>query len=152
MTRLSLALTAASLLSASSAFVPHPHQQSQRSKAAAFVVLAAKPKVFIDGEAGTTGLQVRDRLAKRDDLEIISAPDELRKDEATRKSLINEADAVILCTFVCVCSHPLEFACNDQVLEERKQGLLAHFFLLSTCSQIIHRPPRRRFDRSRIVG
>jgi len=102
MTRLSLALTAASLLSASSAFVPHPHQQSQRSKAAAFVVLAAKPKVFIDGEAGTTGLQVRDRLAKRDDLEIISAPDELRKDEATRKSLINEADAVILCTLLLV--------------------------------------------------
>mmetsp|Transcript_54451 Transcript_54451/g.162741 ORF Transcript_54451/g.162741 Transcript_54451/m.162741 type:complete len:356 (-) Transcript_54451:71-1138(-) len=54
-------------------------------------------KVFIDGEVGTTGLQVRDRLADRDDLEIISAPFELRKDEATRKSLINEADAVILC-------------------------------------------------------
>jgi hypothetical protein len=60
--------------------------------------LSAKPKVFIDGEAGTTGLQVRDRLAKRDDIEIISAPDDLRKDEATRKALINEADAVILCT------------------------------------------------------
>lgn len=54
-------------------------------------------KVFIDGEAGTTGLQVRDRLSKRDDLEIISAPFELRKDEETRKKLINEADAVILC-------------------------------------------------------
>jgi len=59
--------------------------------------MGAKPKVFIDGEAGTTGLQVRDRLAKRDDLDIISAPNELRKDEATRKNLINEADAVILC-------------------------------------------------------
>ena len=54
-------------------------------------------KVFIDGEVGTTGLQVRDRLADREDLEIISAPFELRKDEATRKRLINEADAVILC-------------------------------------------------------
>ena len=54
-------------------------------------------KVFIDGEAGTTGLQVRDRLSKRDDLEIISAPNDLRKDEETRKKLINEADAVILC-------------------------------------------------------
>lgn len=56
-----------------------------------------KYKVFIDGEAGTTGLQVRGRIEARDDLEIISAPFELRKDEDTRKKLINEADAVILC-------------------------------------------------------
>eukprot|EP00978_Attheya_sp_CCMP212_P008690 scaffold20426_cov47-Attheya_sp.AAC.6 len=54
-------------------------------------------KVFIDGEAGTTGLQVRSRLADRTDLEIISPPNDLRKDEATRKQFINEADAVILC-------------------------------------------------------
>jgi N-acetyl-gamma-glutamyl-phosphate reductase len=59
--------------------------------------LQAKKKVFIDGEAGTTGIQVRSRLEAREDLEIISAPDDLRKDEATRKALINEADAVILC-------------------------------------------------------
>lgn len=61
------------------------------------IELAAKKKVFIDGEAGTTGIQVRDRLAKRDDLEILSIPDDLRKDEATRKKYINDADAVILC-------------------------------------------------------
>lgn len=54
-------------------------------------------KVFIDGEAGTTGLQVRDRLSGRDDIEIISPPSDLRKDEETRKKFINEADAVILC-------------------------------------------------------
>ena len=74
-----------------SAFVPTAHPFVGSS------ALEAKKKVFIDGEAGTTGLQVRDRLAGRDDLEIISAPDELRKDDATRKKLINEADAVILC-------------------------------------------------------
>jgi N-acetyl-gamma-glutamyl-phosphate reductase len=62
-------------------------------------ILLAKPKVFIDGETGTTGLQVRDRLASRDDIELLSAPTELRKDVATRKRLINEADAVILCTY-----------------------------------------------------
>jgi len=59
--------------------------------------LQAKKKIFIDGEAGTTGLQVRDRLAKRDDLEIISIADDLRKDAGERKRLINESDCVILC-------------------------------------------------------
>lgn len=61
--------------------------------------LSAKPKIFIDGEAGTTGLQVRGRIESRDDLEIISPPSELRKDDATRKQFINEADVVIMCTF-----------------------------------------------------
>ena len=61
--------------------------------------LSAKHKIFIDGEAGTTGLQVRGRIEARDDLEIISPPFELRKDEATRKKLINEADCVILCEY-----------------------------------------------------
>ena len=74
-----------------SAFVP----SSQRNGFVSFALNAKK--VFIDGEAGTTGLQVRSRLEKRKDLEIISAPDDLRKDEETRKNLINEADAVILC-------------------------------------------------------
>jgi len=61
------------------------------------VSLTAVKKVFIDGEVGTTGLQVRERLASRSDIEIISPPDELRKDTETRKKFINEADAVILC-------------------------------------------------------
>lgn len=74
-----------------SAFVPN----SQRNGFVSFALNAKK--VFIDGEARTTGLQVRSRLEKRKDLEIISAPDDLRKDEETRKNLINEADAVILC-------------------------------------------------------
>jgi N-acetyl-gamma-glutamyl-phosphate reductase len=74
-------------------------------------VIFAKPKVFIDGEAGTTGLQVRERLASRDDLQVISIDDDKRKDEAERKRLINEADAVILCTL-------LVPACNSIPTEE----------------------------------
>lgn len=60
--------------------------------------LFSKFKVFIDGEAGTTGLQVRGRIEARDDLEIISPPSDLRKDLDTRKKFINDADVVILCT------------------------------------------------------
>eukprot|EP00535_Pseudo-nitzschia_heimii_P002156 CAMPEP_0197184230 /NCGR_PEP_ID=MMETSP1423-20130617/9513_1 /TAXON_ID=476441 /ORGANISM="Pseudo-nitzschia heimii, Strain UNC1101" /LENGTH=360 /DNA_ID=CAMNT_0042635003 /DNA_START=86 /DNA_END=1168 /DNA_ORIENTATION=- len=59
--------------------------------------LFAKYKVFIDGEVGTTGIQVRGRIEARDDLEIISPPSDLRKDVDTRKKFINEADVVILC-------------------------------------------------------
>ncbi len=56
-----------------------------------------KKKVFIDGKAGTTGLRIEERLAGREDIEIISLPDELRKDTAAREKIINEADFVFLC-------------------------------------------------------
>lgn len=72
--------------------------------------LQAKKKIFIDGEAGTTGLQVRDRLAKREDLEIISIADDLRKDAGERKRLINEADCVILCKFQLHCCTSVVFS------------------------------------------
>ena len=71
-----------------------------RTSPTSFFSMNMIKKVFIDGEAGTTGLQVRDRLNGRNDLEIISPPSELRKDEETRKKFINEADAVILCTYI----------------------------------------------------
>jgi len=86
--------TLSSVFQHASSFTIH---QSQSPNIALCELRMAKKQVFIDGEAGTTGLQVRDRLSKRDDLEIISPPDDLRKDADTRKKFINQADAVILC-------------------------------------------------------
>lgn len=54
-------------------------------------------KIFIDGKAGTTGLRIEERLSARRDVEIISLPEELRKDAAARKEALNGADVVFLC-------------------------------------------------------
>ena len=54
-------------------------------------------KIFIDGEHGTTGLQIRSRLEGRTDIELISIPLERRKDPAARAEFLNAADIAILC-------------------------------------------------------
>lgn len=54
-------------------------------------------RIFIDGEAGTTGLQIRERLAGRRDLEVLSIAPDKRKDQDERQRLLNAADVAILC-------------------------------------------------------
>ena len=54
-------------------------------------------KVFIDGEAGTTGLQIQQRLRARRDIELLHLSDAERKDAARRAEMLNAADVSILC-------------------------------------------------------
>ena len=53
--------------------------------------------VFIDGKEGTTGLQIYDRLAARSDINLITLPEELRKDRDARRECLNRADISFLC-------------------------------------------------------
>jgi len=54
-------------------------------------------KVFIDGSAGTTGLRIRERLADRQGIELVTLPEERRKDPSARRDALNGADIAFLC-------------------------------------------------------
>lgn len=56
-----------------------------------------RPLVYIDGKEGTTGLQIYDRLAGREDIQLLLIDEEKRKDVEERRRLMNQADLVFLC-------------------------------------------------------
>lgn len=70
-------------------------------------------KVFIDGRAGTTGLQIEGRLGLRDDVELIELPEALKKDPGARKEAINSADFVFLCLPDAAAKEAVAMAEND---------------------------------------
>jgi N-acetyl-gamma-glutamyl-phosphate reductase len=61
------------------------------------MIMVGKPRIFIDGESGTTGLQIRARLEGRSDLAVASIDPARRKDAGERKRLLNEVDLAVLC-------------------------------------------------------
>jgi N-acetyl-gamma-glutamyl-phosphate reductase len=73
------------------------------------------PKIFIDGEVGTTGLQILQRLVGRNDIELISIDPAKRKEASARKEIINRADVVILCLPDDAAREAVGFIENDKV-------------------------------------
>lgn len=59
--------------------------------------MSGEPKIFIDGEHGTTGLQIRERLGARSDMTMLSLPQAERRDPGARARMLNAADIAILC-------------------------------------------------------
>ena len=57
----------------------------------------SKTKVYIDGQAGTTGLQIFDRIGAREDLELMRIGEDKRHDNEERRKFLNAADIVFLC-------------------------------------------------------
>ena len=56
-----------------------------------------KPKIYVDGQEGTTGLKIHEHLAQRSDVETLRIDPDKRKDPAERQKLLNAADLVFLC-------------------------------------------------------
>ncbi len=54
-------------------------------------------RIFIDGSAGTTGLRIYERLGSREDIELVTLPDDKRKDPDARRAALNQADVAFLC-------------------------------------------------------
>lgn len=73
-------------------------------------------KVFIDGSAGTTGLRIHERLALREDIEVITLSEEKRKDAFFRKEAINSADIAFLCLPDDAAKEAVSFIENDKTV------------------------------------
>ncbi|PPD19542.1 MAG: N-acetyl-gamma-glutamyl-phosphate reductase [Methylocystis sp.] len=59
--------------------------------------MTTRTKIFIDGDAGTTGLEIRERLAGREDISLVALPPERRKDAAAKRDILASVDIAVLC-------------------------------------------------------
>ncbi len=73
-------------------------------------------KIFIDGSVGTTGLRIFERLEKRDDIEIITLPEDKRKDADARKAALNSCDVAFLCLPDAAAIEAVEMIDNDNTV------------------------------------
>ncbi|MDP4119345.1 MAG: N-acetyl-gamma-glutamyl-phosphate reductase, partial [Bacillota bacterium] len=73
-------------------------------------------RIFIDGRAGTTGLRIYERLGMRDDIEVITLPEESRKDPAIRKQTLNSCDIAFLCLPDDAAKEAVTFIENENVV------------------------------------
>lgn len=75
----------------------YPHKMYNYEKFHSVGGITLKPKIYIDGKDGITGLQIYDRLSARSDIDLLLIDESKRKDPAERKKLLNAADLVFLC-------------------------------------------------------
>ena len=74
----------------------------------------SKPKVYIDGKEGTTGLQIYERLSVRQDIELLLIDEDKRKDAGERGKLLNAADLAFLCLPDQAAREAVELVANDR--------------------------------------
>lgn len=72
-------------------------------------------KIYIDGQEGTTGLQILDRFKNRNDIELLTIGDDKRKDPAERAKFINMSDFTFLCLPDAAAKEAVSFVNNDHV-------------------------------------
>ena len=72
--------------------------------------------VFIDGSVGTTGLRIRQRLGKRDDLQLVTLPEQIRKDPAARAEALNSCDLAFLCLPDAAAREAVSLVTNDHTI------------------------------------